>query len=542
MKSLTQHKIKLALILVILLAAILRLVNLANFPAGLNADEAAIGYNAYSLIHTGKDEYGATLPLTFKSFGDYKPGLYFYFVAPFVALLGLNEWAVRIPAALFSIATVLLIYLLGKKVFNNEAIGLLAAFLLSISPWHLQFSRGGWESNVATFFITLGVYLFINGLEKPKFFIWSLISFILAMYIYQSPRLTVPLLILGLLIYYRKHFLNLKIKIKVILLIVGLLVLPVLWQFSGGGTVRFSGLSFLSDLGPVNRTNQLIGEHSDLFLFSKLIHNKITTFGPVFLGHYLDHFKSDFLFINGDEVARNKIPETGQLYLIEMLFLLMGIFYLMRDSIKNKFIIFWWLLTAPLASALTFQTPSALRSLTMVIPLTLILALGLYKISVFFKPQKVKILLISCMGLIILFEFTRYLFSYYLIYPKRYPLAFEYGFSEMVQKLNKYEGNYQKVVITDRYDQPYILVLFYKQYNPAKYQPQAKLSPRDQFNFGTIRAFDKYEFREPAVNELTNKNTLFIMSGEKAPKDVKIIDQVNFPNGEPAFIFIDGGK
>ncbi len=125
----------------------------------------------------------------------------------------------------------------------------------------------------------------------------------------------------------------------------------------------------------------------------------------------------------------------------------------------------------------------------------------------------------------------------------RYLLAAATTYSnEMVQKLNKYEGNYQKVVITDRYDQPYILVLFFKQYDPAKYQPQAKLSLRDQFNFGTVRAFDKYEFREPAINELTNKDTLFIMSGEKAPKNVKILDIVDFPNGKPAFVFIGEAK
>src|SRR3989304_8512132 len=81
---------------VFLLACFLRFYHLGSYPA-LNADEAAIGYNAYSLIQTGRDEHGNFWPIHFQSFNDYKPGFYFYLVVPFVKMLGLNEWAVRVP-------------------------------------------------------------------------------------------------------------------------------------------------------------------------------------------------------------------------------------------------------------------------------------------------------------------------------------------------------------------------------------------------------------------------------------------------------------
>src|SRR3990167_6572162 len=155
-------KFKSTLLLIIILASLLRIWNLNNFPVGFNADEAAIGYNAYSLLQTGKDEYGSSFPLSFKSFGDYKPGMYFYFVIPFVATLGLNEWAVRLPSALLGIGTVVLIYFLAIEIFKDRSVGILAALFLAISPWHIHFSRGGWETNAATFFFTLGVYLFIK--------------------------------------------------------------------------------------------------------------------------------------------------------------------------------------------------------------------------------------------------------------------------------------------------------------------------------------------------------------------------------------------
>ncbi len=193
---------KIILISILTLAAFLRLYNLGSFPA-LNADEAAIGYNAYSLLETGKDEHGNSWPVHFQSFNDYKPGGYFYFVLPFVKLLGLNEWAVRLPSALFGIITVLLVYLLVKELFKDEAFALTSSFFLAISPWHIHFSRGGWEVNTATFLITLGFWLFIKSVKKPKFLILSSLFFVLSLYTYHAARIITPLLVIGLMLVYR---------------------------------------------------------------------------------------------------------------------------------------------------------------------------------------------------------------------------------------------------------------------------------------------------------------------------------------------------
>lgn len=527
------------LITILIIAAFLRLWNLSSYPSGFNADEASIGYNAYSLIQTGKDEYGTPFPLVFKSFGDYKPGLYFYFVVPFVYLLGLTELAVRLPSALFGIATVYIIYLLGRKIFRSEGSGFLVALLLAISPWQLHFSRGGWESNAATFFITVGFWLFLESLERPKLFILSGLSFLVSMYLYQSPRLIVPILVLGLLVIYRKKFIN-KFKSYIFTIpIIILLSIPLGLQFIGGaGSTRFSGLSFYSDSGPGSRSNELRGEHSNNNgISSKILHNRIIAYAPNLLGHYLDHFSTQFLFINGEDVIRNKVPETGEFFLFSSIFLISGLIFLFYTKLDHKMALILWLLIAPLASSLTFQTPNALRSLNMVIPLTLIMGFGLWKLINQFKKLKKVIAVITIICLI--FELGHYLESYYIHYPKRSPLAWEYGFKEMVGKLIKYEEDYKQVIITDRYDQPYILVLFYKKYDPRLYQPQAKLTSRDKFNFGTVTSFDKYSFRTVKPKEIVaSEKTLFIVTKKEVPKDAKIIDEVLFPNGDPAFIFI----
>ena len=129
------------LIFILLLGFFLRVYKVAEYPAGLNADEAAIGYNAYSLLQTGKDEFGHPWPINFQSFNDFKPGLYFYLVLPFVKLFGLTELAVRLPSAILGSLTVLILYFLVKKIISAD-FAVLAAFLLSVSPWHLHFSRG----------------------------------------------------------------------------------------------------------------------------------------------------------------------------------------------------------------------------------------------------------------------------------------------------------------------------------------------------------------------------------------------------------------
>ena len=100
-----------SLFIILALATALRFWNLGGNPPHLSPDEASLGYNAYSILKTGRDEYGELLPMVFKSFGDYKPGFYVYLTVPFVAVLGLNEWSVRLPSVIAGTVAVYLLYL-----------------------------------------------------------------------------------------------------------------------------------------------------------------------------------------------------------------------------------------------------------------------------------------------------------------------------------------------------------------------------------------------------------------------------------------------
>ena len=118
-----MHKFKLKnylLILIIFLAFFLRFYKIDEIPPALYWDEASLGYNAYSILKTARDEHGQFLPITnFAAFGDYKPPGYIYFTVPSIAVFGLNEFAIRFPSAFFGILTVLLAYFLTKRLFEN---------------------------------------------------------------------------------------------------------------------------------------------------------------------------------------------------------------------------------------------------------------------------------------------------------------------------------------------------------------------------------------------------------------------------------------
>lgn len=544
--KLKENLVKVFLGLILLLALLLRTINLNTSPPGFNADEASLGYNAYSLLKTGKDEWGNSFPLVFKSFSDYKPGVYVYLDMPFVALLGLNELAVRLPSILLGTLSVLLIYLLSKEIFREKTFALSSAFLLSISPWHIHFSRGAWESNVATFFILLGVYAFIKGLKSRGWLFVSSISLILSMYTYQSPRVSVPLLVLLIIaFYYKKLFIKKNILSAVVSAVI---LIPFLFiSLNNQGLARFQGLSIFNDSGPGLRVNVDRGEHDiPSSKVATFYHNKLINYSISFLSHYSDHFSPRFLFIEGDILGRNKVPEMGQMYIFELITLLTGLYFLIRRNFSNKKLIWLWLLVAPFAAALTYQTPSALRSLSMVIPLTLISGLGLgiliQEINKFKNGLKITS---GILGIVVIsFFFLRFLDLYFIHLPKQYALEWEYGFSTISSYIETHKSDYQKIKITDRYDQPYILLLFYSTYDPLKYQSEKKTSVSTKYGFSTITGFDKYEFGPVSKNDTKDKDKTLIVGTPLELSGVTTIYSVPFPNNEDAFLIAksDGSR
>jgi len=547
-------KKNLLIVLIIVLAAVVRLWGLDHFPAGLNADEAAIGYNAYSLLKTGLDEHGAAWPLSFRSFDDYKPGVYFYLVLPFIATLGLNVWAVRLPSAIFGIVTVYLVYLLVNTLFlkkNNQKItmGHLAALMLAISPWHIHFSRGGWETNAATFFLTLGLYYLVRSLENSRYFWITTVAFIVSLYTYHSLRVVTPLLFLSFVVLnFSQIRLILSDRIKRIPILIAVvlgvvLLVPLgLQLISGSIASRFSGVSVFADQGPYWEALELRRGHPTGSLVARLLHNQYVTYSYRITQNYLSHFSPRFLFIIGDEIARSKVPGMGQLLLTTLPFLVLGL-YFFAIKIKDRAaysLILSWLLVAPLAAALTFQSPHALRAQNMAIPLAIITAIGLYESFYFLKKLNLKYLLASCcllLSLFVIYDFSRYLHQYFVHYPKELPYAWQYGFDQIAAYVSANENKYDRIIITDRYDQPYILMAFYMKLPPHDLQ-KAVLAPRDQFGFSTVRNLGKLEFRRINYDQDKKLKHILLVVADEPVDNTKVIHTVFDLAGNPMYRFV----
>lgn len=432
-------KYQLLLLFVIVIAGfLLRFISVTNVPPGLYIDEASIGYNAFQILTTGKDEYGIPHPLFFKSFGDYKVPVYIYAVAGAMAFLGKTELAVRIPSIIAGTLTILVLYLFLQKLLSLETnkdlqkklkyLPILASFLLAISSWHIHFSRGGFEVTLGTFFYLLGWYLFL--LYKTTYskaaLVVSLLSFITAMYTYDSFRLLSPLAIL-FIGYILKIYRNPK-SFPFILLIV-LLILPLfLFTFTANGSQRINATSTFSDIKNVT-TEQ-----------------KILIYPLNYLNNYLSFFSLDFLFNYGDGIGRHQIPNFGLIYRWQFLFFLGGIFVLLRQKksiLKNAtFLLFF---STPLVAAIAVPSPHSLRSLPLVIPAMICIAVGL--IFFFQKITRLKILFMVFIGIVALFELFLYLHFYYIHYPNVNQLDWGAGYKELVLTTEQKQKKYKHIVI-----------------------------------------------------------------------------------------------
>ena len=225
-----QKKLQLVFILIILFGAMIRFYALGLIPSGLSSDEAAIGFNANSILQTGRDEFGKHYPIYFKSFNDYKSPLYIYFTVPIIAMLGMHNWSVRLLSSVFGLFSILGIFFLTRELCRHDSnqtaelnhfkrkninksfdtpklhyrnyIPYLAATFLTISPWHIYFSR---LSEPIILALTCNIWgtLFFLKINESKFFVFiSAVFLSLGIYSYQSEIFFVPLLILLLSIIY----------------------------------------------------------------------------------------------------------------------------------------------------------------------------------------------------------------------------------------------------------------------------------------------------------------------------------------------------
>ncbi len=438
---------KFILIGILLLATVLRFYKLDEIPHGLYIDEVSIGSNAYTILTEGVDEHGVTYPLFFKAFGEYKLPVEIYLTSVSMAVFGKNEFAVRFPSALFGVLSILFLYLIVWKLSKKFSVALLSAFFLAIAPWHIQFSRGGFEANTALFFYLLGGFLYLQFLTKKKYvwLLFSIVALVVTMYTYNAYKLIAPITLVAILSYYvipnpfrnpqkiLKQVQNDRFKFGMTIAIIVLLSFPI-FLFSEGSS-RFLTASAFGGRG-------------------------VFAYPIIYLQNYFSFFSLPFLFATGDGFGRHSIVGMGPLFRFELPLLLLGLFALFKQR-KTFFaqVIFFLLLVAPVTAALTQPSPHQLRSFLLVIPLTVLIAYGL--VVLWEKKSKVIKALVIVLGLIAVYEAGMYLHLYYTHYPMRTAPDWGLEYKAIVMTAGTLQKNYETIVINTKLDMSPRYIDFY---------------------------------------------------------------------------------
>ncbi len=527
--------------LIVLLAFFLRIVNVGNIPPSLSWDEVSIGYNAYSILKTGRDEHQKFLPLdAFAAFGDYKPPLAIYLTVPTIALFGLNEFSVRLPSIFAGVLAVLLTFFLVKELFKKSPFvfhfSLLSSFLLAISPWHIQLSRAGFEANIATTLIIFGVWLVLKARENRRLLFICWVPFIAVMYTFNSARYLVPFLGLALLVYAKNTFLLHRKQLITGVVVSFILLLPILPHLlSKEARLRFTEVNIFSDLSVIQTSNDRIAYDNNSFI-GKIFHNRRIAFVRSYLNHFFDHFEPGFLFIHGDGNPKFSIQDVGELYLVELPFLILGIYWMFAKEKKNAWFLLFWLIAAIIPAATARETPHALRIEDSLPTWHLFIAFGMVSLVSIFRSNTKKILVA---GIVILYvmNFSYYLSNYYSHYAKEYSGEWQYGYREAIRFIQPIKNQYNSIVMTENIGRPYAYVLFYEQYNPEQFWKTVDAS-FDAAGFYNVYGFDRYRFVKEGIGEAKSK-TLYILGPKDVPAGVRILKTIPLLNGEPVLVIFD---
>jgi 4-amino-4-deoxy-L-arabinose transferase-like glycosyltransferase len=498
-----KSKINIPLILITLVAGILRFTCLSSFPSGFSMDEAAKGYNAYSLLKTGKSFRGLSWPLYFTDFSDKLPTpaiFYNYAVIPFVAVLGLNETAVRLPAAVAGTLTVVVLYYLTQRLFRKRTISYLTAFFLTISPWHIILSRVGIEPVTFPLFFLSGWYLLEKSVpNRNKFFYLGTAVLALSLYTYQAAFIIVPLFILVFVAIRRDYFSNRK---RLLLLSAVLSVIisgPLVYLYIAGVPI-------------IEHYHELAGQ-SGLLGSKVMVLYLITAFCEIFF------------------------PCLVFMYLLPIGFLAnLGLLKMFRAAKSNPTILtiiitfFISLIPAAITPLRTSFLQSATRTVGRIGYIEILAAYFYWRIT----TGRIGLKKILLPAIFLITSGVNVIFLFKIGYPYYYPdLWLQFGFKQLTSYLTTVENKYQKIYITDKANQPFIYILFYQKYDPEKFQNETVVRKyqNSRHPYEIVEGFDKYVFCN--IDECWNpeKGNLFVARENEL---TSILEGLKFsnPSGE----------
>lgn len=482
---------RILLLVIIILAICLRFYNLEGVPAGIHADEESHGYNAFSLLETGKDRYGQSFPILFRSFGSYQPPLYTYLSILPVKFFGNTIFSARFVSATAGVILVLITYLIALQIFNPKykaRLALISAFVIAISPWSIFFNRLTAEGSLGVTVFALSILFFTYSFKKPIYFPIAALILGLSTHAYYSERIISILFLPIFILLFKKYlFKNSKKWVFIGILIFLVTLIPHLLIASSGALTK--------------RLSQ-VGLGYGWFPIGEVIKKYITYFSP-----------ANIFFDTGEGLGRIS-PGLGVFYSWFMIPFFAGIRfinkYLAQDYLK---IILVLIIITPISAALTGDSFYPLRVLDLIWVFSLIIAVGFFSIYEIF-PKKVTLVLLT---LAFILSISSFYISYFVLF--KYERAKDYGYSyvSLLQYLKKYP-QYRIIIDSTREYGAGLRIAYLTKYNPADLQKQLRSQLKTPYYSADVNLNEDYK--------IDNIETHFFNWREADLKDVILIGDI----------------
>lgn len=550
---------KILICVILILAFLLRFISIGNFPVGFNADEASFGYDAYSILKTGKDQWGNSLPIVLKSFGDYKSPVYSYLTIPSVAIFGLNVFATRLPNVIIGTLSVFVLFLLVNKIvemssLNKEKIsqwlGIFSAVILALNPWSVMMGRGAFEANLATLFLPLGIYFFLKAQEKNNFYVWSVIAFGINLFTYHSAKFITPLVLMGLILIFRKKIFSIPYKKLIvpsvlIIFFFGALV----YSFVIGGGARIAERSITQgalEQGFDERMKALSDGVNPVV--GKILHNRYQVIVGRFVFNYFQYYSPKFLVKDGaGDASYGMIPGIGVVNPLEFI-LFFGILPLLIFEKKSRTLLLAliiWLLITPLSAALaTGIGYSGNRAEGMIPVLQIVGTMGLLGWVLLIRKIKIplKYVFIVFAGIFV-FGIYSFINSYFKV-PNNLVLRQEiYGSLDAATWLSK-NSNDRDVFVSRSLTEAQIFVAFANKWDPKDFQKHTKSWGFDESKLSWVDqlpsySLGNYTFKsiDPKVDMVGNK--LVVVRADEFGGEQIPVKTFRYPDGTANIYVID---
>lgn len=493
----------LSIFLAIAVGSGLRVYQLGTIPWALNRDEASIGYNAYSILDTGRDEHGVSWPINVESFGDWKLPVYMYFSMPLIATFGLQAWVVRLPSALAGIALIpaafyfVLAFKTSKKGYRLEYIGVVSSWLIAISPWSLRLSRVAYEANVALLLAVVGISLIIRTLYKKQtslLLLGLLLSFSTVL-TYHAYQVFTPLLLITLVVYFRTEVIDFIKKQKLALM--GTMVLLFLFAFllisgntSKANGTKFSGLSIFSEETYHTRLfNKRMSFPDQTSIAAKIYANSGTMVAENIARNVASLTSLDFLFINGGTHGSHDIAGIGNLYWITGFFVVTAlVLCIQRTHILQRertiiTILVCWLGAAAIAPLITIEPAHSIRFSSALFAFEVLAAVGIVTSISLLKNRYYQISIALVVILLYLFAIVQTIGTYFVIYPQRDLKNWRWYNQQLSLDLLQLKNRYKKIYMPQVDSSPYIFLLFDWSYTPSSLSENITYYPTDSGGF-----------------------------------------------------------